>query len=109
MPTYQYVCSKCEHEFEVFQPIADPALTVCPKAHCPEPRWAKGKVKRRIGAGAGLLFKGSGFYVTDYRTEGYRQAAKKEADAAAPKKTDGAGAKAEAKSARKAEKAKPAA
>jgi putative FmdB family regulatory protein len=81
MPTYEYVCSKCDHHFEKFQPIADNALTVCPKELCGMKKWGKGKVKRVIGAGAGLIFKGSGFYITDYRSENYKAAAKKESSA----------------------------
>lgn len=85
MPTYEYVCEKCGSTFEKFQPIVDPPLTICPKELCPQKKWAKGRVKRQIGAGAGLLFKGSGFYITDYRSEGYKQAAKKDsAPAPAP-------------------------
>jgi putative FmdB family regulatory protein len=79
MPTYEYVCSKCEHHFEKFQRMTDSALSVCPKELCPRKRWGKGKVKRVMSAGAGLIFKGSGFYITDYRSEGYKAAAKKEA------------------------------
>lgn len=60
---------------------ADP-LKICPEHLCGRKRWGKGKVKRTIGAGAGLLFKGSGFYITDYRSEGYKQAAQKESSAA---------------------------
>src|ERR1041385_2758171 len=78
MPTYEYACIKCGHEFEKFQSIADKPLTVCPKELCKLKTWGKGKVKKLIGAGAGLIFKGSGFYITDYRSEGYKQAAKKE-------------------------------
>lgn len=78
MPTYEYVCTKCNHRFEVFQSMKDKPLTVCPEAVCPQKKWAKGKVKKLIGAGAGLIFKGSGFYITDYRSEGYKSAAKKE-------------------------------
>jgi putative FmdB family regulatory protein len=81
MPTYDYVCEKCGHEFEVFQSMKDPRLTKCPQKPC------RGKVERKIGAGAGLVFKGSGFYITDYRSEGYKSAAKKEAgggESAAP-------------------------
>lgn len=78
MPTYEYVCSKCGHEFEKFQSIKDAPLKVCPKELCNMKRWGKGKVKRAIGAGAGLLFKGSGFYITDYRSENYKAAAKKD-------------------------------
>jgi len=86
MPTYQYVCTKCEHEFELFQAITDKPLTVCPQAACPHQLWGRGKVKRRISGGAGLLFKGSGFYATDYRSEGYKQAVKKESESTTPKK-----------------------
>jgi putative FmdB family regulatory protein len=78
MPTYEYVCEKCGHEFEKFQSIKDTALKTCPEDSCGQKRWGKGKVKRAIGAGAGLLFKGSGFYITDYRSENYKAAAKKD-------------------------------
>lgn len=81
MPTYEYVCSKCGHEFEKFQPIAEKSLTVCPKDLCPRKKWGRGKVKKKISAGAGLIFKGSGFYITDYRSEKYKEAAKKESAA----------------------------
>jgi putative FmdB family regulatory protein len=78
MPTYGYVCNKCGHEFETFQSMSADPLTICPEALCGKKRWGKGPVKRTIGAGAGLLFKGSGFYITDYRSEGYKQAASKD-------------------------------
>ena len=84
MPTYEYVCSKCGHEFEKFQPIADNALTVCPKNLCAQKRWGHGKVKRRISAGGGLIFKGSGFYITDYRSDKYKEAAKQDSAASKP-------------------------
>ncbi len=84
MPTYEYVCTKCGHQFEVFQSIADPPLKICPKSKCPQPKWGRGKVKKLISAGAGLLFKGSGFYTTDYRSEKYKEAAKKEVPATKP-------------------------
>ena len=84
MPTYEYVCSKCGHEFEIIQSIADTSLKVCPKDFCAQNKWGRGTVKRKISAGAGLIFKGSGFYITDYRSEGYKEAAKKESDAAKP-------------------------
>ena len=74
MPTYEYVCEKCDHEFEIFQSIKADALTDCPKGKC------KGKVRRMIGTGAGIIFKGSGFYETDYRSESYKSGAKKESD-----------------------------
>ena len=76
MPTYEYVCQKCGHAFDCVQSMKDPALETCPKDACPKPRWGKGKVRRGIGGGAGLIFKGSGFYITDYRSEGYKSAAK---------------------------------
>ena len=59
--------------------MKDAALTVCPKDRCGKKTWGKGKVRRQLGAGAGLIFKGTGFYITDYRSEGYKQAAKKDA------------------------------
>jgi putative FmdB family regulatory protein len=68
MPTYEYVCKKCRHEFEKFQRMTDAPLKRCPKC--------KGAIVRKIGGGAGLIFKGSGFYITDYRSEGYKKAAK---------------------------------
>ena len=74
MPTYEYVCEKCDHEFEIFQSIKADSLTDCPKDKC------KGKVRRMIGTGAGIIFKGSGFYETDYRSESYKSGAKKESD-----------------------------
>jgi putative FmdB family regulatory protein len=83
MPTYEYVCAKCGHEFEKVQSIKDAALTTCPKELCGLKKWGKGKVKRAIGAGAGLIFKGSGFYITDYRSENYKAAAKKDTAPAA--------------------------
>ncbi len=86
MPTYQYICSKCDCEFEIYQSMKEKALAICPKETCPRKPWGKGRVKRAISAGAGLIFKGSGFYITDYRSEGYKKAAKKETDAAKPAK-----------------------
>jgi putative FmdB family regulatory protein len=85
MPTYVYICEKCGHQFERFQSISAAPLTVCSKEACPQKRWGKGKVKRAITGGAGLIFKGSGFYITDYRSDKYKEAAKKEsAPAPAP-------------------------
>jgi putative FmdB family regulatory protein len=80
MPTYEYICSKCGSKFEVFQSIKDAPLKVCPEELCGQKRWGKGKVKRLISSGAGIIFKGSGFYCTDYRSESYRTAAKKESE-----------------------------
>jgi putative FmdB family regulatory protein len=88
MPTYDYVCDKCGAEFELFQSMKDNAITVCTKDLCPKKRWGKGTVKRQMGTGAGIIFKGSGFYETDYRSEGYKSAAKKDSEAAAPASTE---------------------
>ena len=89
MPTYEYVCSKCGLEFEKFQPIAAKPLSVCPEDVCGQKKWGRGRVRKKISGGAGLIFKGSGFYSTDYRSEGYKQAAKKESEAAKPAGGDG--------------------
>src|ERR1700753_2236532 len=78
MPTYEYACQKCGHEFEKFQSMSDAPLKTCPKELCGMKKWGKGKVKKTIGAGAGLIFKGSGFYITDYRSENYKAGAKKD-------------------------------
>ena len=71
MPTYDYECSACGHTFEKFQFITAPAVRKCPEC-------GKLKVRRLIGTGAGIIFKGSGFYQTDYRSESYRKAAEKD-------------------------------
>jgi len=84
MPTYEYVCEKCGHGFETVQSISAKPLAICPEELCKQARWGKGKVKRAISAGGGLIFKGSGFYITDYRSEKYKEAAKKETTAPAP-------------------------
>jgi putative FmdB family regulatory protein len=85
MPTYEYSCEKCQGTFEIVQSMRDTALQECPKELCQQKRWGHGKVKRLIGTGAGLIFKGSGFYITDYRSDSYREAAKKDAPAVADK------------------------
>jgi len=71
MPTYDYVCENCGYEFEQFQTITARPLRKCP-------RCGKVGVKRLIGVGAGIIFRGSGFYETDYRSESYKKAAEKE-------------------------------
>ncbi|HTV62551.1 MAG TPA: FmdB family zinc ribbon protein [Verrucomicrobiae bacterium] len=88
MPTYEYICGKCGHEFETFQPISAKPLRICPRDLCSQKKWGRGRVKKKIGAGAGLIFKGSGFYITDYRSRKYTEAAKKEAtpEKSTPKK-----------------------
>jgi putative FmdB family regulatory protein len=88
MPTYEYVCHKCNHQFELFQPITEQSLTVCPRERCACKPWGKGRVKRLISAGAGLIFKGSGFYITDYRSKEYKEAAKKDSAAPASSSSD---------------------
>ena len=93
MPTYEYVCEKCDHQFELFQSINDKPLTICPKEKCGRKVWGKGKVRRAISAGAGLIFKGSGFYITDYRSEGYKEAAKKESSAGKESSKESGGTK----------------
>ncbi|NNC87369.1 MAG: zinc ribbon domain-containing protein [Akkermansiaceae bacterium] len=80
MPTYDYVCEKCGHAFEHFQSMNDPKLTDCPLEEC------DGTVKRLLGTGAGIIFKGGGFYETDYRSDSYKQGAKGESESAKPKK-----------------------
>ena len=82
MPTYEYECTKCKKTFEAFQSMKDDAFKTCPKDKCRMKTWGKGKVKRLLGAGAGLIFKGSGFYITDYRSEGYKSAAKSDSSKA---------------------------
>jgi len=78
MPTYEYSCQKCGQTFEAFQSMRDEAFRECPKDLCRLPKWGHGKVKRLLGTGAGLIFKGSGFYITDYRSDSYKEAAKKD-------------------------------
>ena len=80
MPTYEYVCKKCEHEFEMFQSITSRPIRKCP--HC-----SKLGVKRLIGTGSGIIFKGSGFYETDYRSENYKKGQKNAKETAKPKDT----------------------
>lgn len=78
MPTYDYACQACGHSFEEFQMMSDPLLRDCPE--CQEP-----KLERLIGGGAGFVFKGSGYYVTDYRSKSYEDGKKADSTAKAPK------------------------
>lgn len=71
MPTYEYMCESCGHEFEKFQTITAKPIRKCPEC-------GKNNVQRLIGAGAGVIFKGSGFYQTDYRSESYKKSAESE-------------------------------
>lgn len=84
MPTYDYVCDSCGHEFEAFESIKADPQTDCPR--CEKP-----KLRRKIGAGAAILFKGSGFYQTDYRSESYKKAAKADSSngSTTPAKSEG--------------------
>ena len=81
MPTYEYSCAKCGETIEVFQSIKAKHVTTCPKEACALKKWGKGKVKRLIGTGAGIIFKGGGFYETDYRSESYKSGEKKATEA----------------------------
>lgn len=83
MPTYEYFCTKCGQNFEAFQSMKDEPFRECPKELCRLPKWGHGQVKRLPGTGAGVIFKGSGFYSTDYRSPSYKEAAKKDAPAPA--------------------------
>ena len=78
MPTYEYVCQNCSHRFEAFQSMTADPIKQCPQCD-------KKKVKRLIGSGAGLIFKGSGFYQTDYRSSGYQKEASADKPQAAAK------------------------
>ena len=80
MPTYEYICDNCQHQFEKFQSIKAKPIRKCPKC-------GKLSVQRLIGAGAGIIFKGSGFYQTDYRSEGYKKAAESEKKGSTSKDT----------------------
>jgi putative FmdB family regulatory protein len=78
MPNYDYRCETCGHHFEVFQSMNDAKLTACPQPQC------GGTVKRLLGTGAGVIFKGSGFYQTDYRSDSYKSGSKSEGEKSAP-------------------------
>jgi putative FmdB family regulatory protein len=88
MPTYEYACAKCGQHFDAFQSMRDEPFRECPKELCRLPKWGRGKVKRLLGTGAGIIFKGSGFYSTDYRSNSYKEAAKKEAPGSDKPKAD---------------------
>ena len=81
MPTYDYHCDACSHDFEEFQSFSEPLLTKCPKC-------GKKKLRRLFGTGAGVIFKGSGFYETDYRSDSYKEAAKADTDKSSAKSDD---------------------
>lgn len=100
MPTYDYRCSACKHEFEQFQSMKDKPLRTCPA--CKKPR-----LERLIGTGGAIIFKGSGFYQTDYRSDGYKKAADADKPADKPAESKPSDAKTtsttESKTANKAE------
>ena len=79
MPTYEYECLKCKDHFEVFQGIMAPLLKKCKKC--------RGRLRRRIGTGAGIIFKGSGFYSTDYRSDSYKKSARADKEISDSKST----------------------
>ena len=93
MPTYEYHCEKCGKNFEAFQSMRDEAFRQCPKELCQMTKWGRGKVKRLLGTGAGVIFKGSGFYSTDYRSASYKEAAKKESGGASGGGSEKSGSK----------------
>jgi len=81
MPTYDYVCDRCNHEFEQFQSITAEPVRKCPSC-------GKNALRRRIGPGGGIIFRGNGFYQTDYRSESYKKAAEAEKPAASSGKSE---------------------
>jgi len=99
MPTYDYVCDACSHEFELFQQMSAPVKRKCPE--CGKP-----KLRRLVGIGAGVIFRGSGFYETDYRSDSYKKAAeaeKKSSSKSGEKKDKKSGEKGDSKPAAKKE------
>ncbi len=88
MPSYDYLCQKCRYRFEAFQKMSDKPLTKCPKC--------SGQVKRLIGGGSGLIFKGSGFYITDYKNSSEKAGVKSNADTSPSKIAGTTGEKAAA-------------
>lgn len=83
MPTYEYACRACGHEFEEFQSMSAKPLRKCPEC-------AKSALERLIGTGAGIIFKGGGFYETDYRSESYKKSAEAEKKSSEPASSDSA-------------------
>jgi len=101
MPTYDYACKACKHAWEEFQSITSKPTQKCPKC-------GKKKAERKIGPGAGLIFRGSGFYITDYRSEGYKKAADADSKSSSSSSESKGDSKSETKSESKTE-SKPAA
>jgi putative FmdB family regulatory protein len=100
MPTYDYECDACGHEFELFQSITEPVQKKCPKC-------GKLKLRRLFGTGAAVVFKGTGFYQTDYRSESYKKGAEKDKPASESKSESKSDSKSDSKSESKSE-SKPA-
>lgn len=96
MPTYDYRCKACGHTFELFQSMTEREKRKCPRCE-------KNSLERLIGAGAGLIFKGSGYYLTDYRSKSYEEGAKADREAAKPAEAAQGEAKSEATSGAKPE------
>lgn len=96
MPTYDYQCDACEHEFELFQGINDPVKKKCPEC-------GKLKLRRLFGTGAAVVFKGSGFYETDYRSDSYKKAAEKDKKSQSSKSDSKSKAKAKKPASKKAD------
>lgn len=92
MPTYDYECKSCRHTWEAFQSIKAPAIKKCPEC-------GKQQARRVIGPGAGILFKGSGFYITDYRSDSYKKAAAADSKPSDSGKSESSSAKSESKKA----------
>jgi putative FmdB family regulatory protein len=101
MPTYDYICDSCGHEFEAYERITADPQTECPECKLP-------RLRRKIGPGAAILFKGSGFYQTDYRSDSYKKAAEADKTSSEPAKSTTESTKSEAASAPQSEPAKPA-
>jgi putative FmdB family regulatory protein len=93
MPTYDYECQACGHQFEAKQSMKDPHLTDCPVEAC------AGPVKRKIGVGAGFIFTGTGFYITDYRSDSYKAAAKQDAQSSSSSSSSSSGSSSSSSSA----------
>ena len=100
MPTYDYECESCGHQFEQFQSITAKPLRKCPEC-------GKMKLQRLIGAGAGIIFKGSGFYQTDYRSESYKQGKKNDTKSTAGKDATKKKSDTKAKDSKSSETSKP--
>ena len=100
MPTYDYECDACGHSMELFQGINDPVQKKCPEC-------GKNKLRRLFGSGAAIVFKGSGFYQTDYRSESYKKAAAADKTPSESKSSGGSDTKAKGESSGKAAKSEP--